>query len=326
MHFKTIAPLSRFLLPVDGSETSKRAVSFAGCLATGLGKQVSGITLLHVLAGTYLGSHMANVDFRVNHILKSDQFQQFKNRHIADSVEPLMAEAEEKLRLTGVETPIERRVVDGDPAEQITKIGAEKNCSTVIMGRTGRSEIQEILLGSVTSSTLHRPHNMSVYVVGSRMPTADACLLPRILIPVDGSIHSLAAVREAAVLGKCYGATLEKIILLHVVDLARYSELLNKGLQPEEECDEILNEARSILFEAGIAKEKVETVAEYGKPAQIIVRVAEEREITLLMLSRRGRSTLKAFFLGSVSNEIIYRCTGPTVAVVCGGTQARKKS
>lgn len=314
-----ISPLTKFLLPIDGSETSQRAVGFAGCLAAGLGDQIVGISLLHVLAGSYLRTHMANVDVRTVHVLESQQFQRLKDKYIAGAVDPLIAKAEEELRRVGSAAPVYRLVVDGDPAEQIVKVGDQGDYSTIIMGRSGRSRISELLLGSVTSAVLHQPHNRSVYVVGQRILEDGVCLLPKILIPVDGSSCSFAAVREAAVLARCYGEGVQKITLLHVVNLARYAERLEKGTQPEKESREILHNAESHFLDAGIAREKLETVANYGNPVEVILKAAADREVTLIMMSRCGRSALRDFLLGSVSKEILYRCIDPTVAIVCGG-------
>lgn len=313
-----VSSLTKFLLPIDGSETSQRAVSFAGCLASGLGDQVVGISLLHVLAGSHLSTHMANVDARTAHVLESQQFQRLKDKHIADAVDPFITKAEEELHRVGANAPIERLIVDGDPSEQIVKVGDEGGYSTIIMGRSGRSQISEFLLGSVTSAALHRPHNRSVYVVGQKILDDGACLLPRILIPVDGSSFSFAAIHEASVLARCYGEGLQKITLLHVLNLAHYTERLEKGMQPEKESEEILHNAQSLFLDAGIAQEKLETISAYGRPVEDILKTAADREVTLVMMSRRGRSALKDFLLGSISNEILHRCINPTVAIVCG--------
>ncbi len=51
---KLQCPIPKILLPVDGSEYSRRALQFAGCLGASLGKSLSGITLLHVTAKGFL--------------------------------------------------------------------------------------------------------------------------------------------------------------------------------------------------------------------------------------------------------------------------------
>ena len=65
-------PTPKILLPVDGSDNSRRAVEFTGCLCRLMEKSLSGITLLHVIASSYLGKHTDYVDFRSEIIKQSD--------------------------------------------------------------------------------------------------------------------------------------------------------------------------------------------------------------------------------------------------------------
>ncbi len=313
-------PLSRFLIPIDGSEHSNRAVKFGACLAAGLRGRVQSITLLHVIAGRYLSQHMANVDVRAGHIMQTELMQRLKAQYLAASVEPILKEAEELLRKTGVETPVDHKIADGDPADQILKISEEGNYSTIIMARRGLSQVKELLLGSVTSAILHRPRHPTTYVVGQRIMDHEACLLPRILIPLDGSPHSLAAVHEAAVIAGCYGESLENVILLHVVDIAHYAELAGHGEHPEKDANLILDEGKSILLKAGVKPEKLKAMAIYGRPVEQIVRVAQEKDMTLIMMGRQGRTAVSELLMGKVSSAVIHRCADPTVAIVCEGS------
>ncbi len=162
--------LSRFLLPVDGSEHSMRAVNFAGCLASGLGNRVEIITLLYVLAGHYLSKHMANVDVRVGHILKSDLLGRLKEQYLSDSVKPILTGAEELLRRLDPKTSLDYKIAEGDPAEQILKMAEEGEYSTIVIARRGLSKLKEVFLGSVTSTILHRPQHPTIYVVGQQIP------------------------------------------------------------------------------------------------------------------------------------------------------------
>jgi nucleotide-binding universal stress UspA family protein len=311
--------LTKFLLPIDGSESSNRAVSFAGCLISGLGGRVKGVTLLHVLAGHYLSTHMTNVDVRAGYLLESDVFKRLKEQHVASAVQPLVDAAEAELKRLGAAAPVDSRVVDGDPAEQIRQVGEEGAYSTIVMGRRGRNRVKELLLGSVTSKLLHQPHHVTTYVVGQRVLFEGACMLPRILVPLDGSPDALAAVSEAAVLGAGYGASLDRILLLRVIDLARYWERTGSGQPPEKEADQILQQGRQILIDAGVDEGKIEPIAKYGRPVEVILESADDNDVNLVVMGRRGRSTIKDLLAGSVSSEILHRCAGPAVAIVCGG-------
>jgi len=318
MNVKALPPLTQLLLPIDTSKHSQRAVNFTGCLAGGLQDRIKNITLLHVMAGSYLSRHMANVDVRTEHILKSEQFQNLKEQHVKEDVMPFLASAESDLRKLGVQAKIDNLVVDGDPAEVIAETADKGEYSTIIMGRRGLSQTKEALLGSITSSLLHLPYHPTTYVAGERILDNKKCLLPRIMILVDGSSHSIAAVHEAVVLGSSYGNSLEKIILLLVIDLAHYTEETIYDDSERKNAEHILNQASRILTDGGIKAAKIETMAIYGRPVQTSIQVASEQEITLVMMGRRGRSVMKELLLGSVSSAILHRLVDPSLAIVCG--------
>ena len=317
MDTKNILPLSRFLLPVDDSEPCMRAVNFAGCLADGLGDRVEKITLLHVFGGGYFSEHMSNIDFRAAEIIESSQFAIIKQQYIDSTVRPMLDSAEEVLRQTVPDIEVEQLAVDGTPADQIAKISDEGAFSTIIIARSGHGKISTILLGSVTSSLLHRPFHPSIYVVGERIMDGGACLLHKMLVPVDGSSSSMAAVDEAAEIAKSHGEDFKKIILLRIVDIGKYEDKLKEGVKPEEDAERILLEAKKRLLKAGVQKKYIDILAVRGTPADTIVKLAKEQDITIVMMGRTGRSAVKEVLMGSVSNEVIHRCTEPTVAIIC---------
>ncbi len=317
MEPKATNALTSFLLPVDGSENSLRALHFAGCLAAGLGDRVRNITLLHVLAGHYLSEHMANVDFRTKEILESGLFRRLKEQYIETTVAPILDAAEAAIREMGAKTPVARQILDGNPAEKTAKMAEEGGFSTIILARRGVSRAREVLLGSVTSTLLHLPYHPTTYVVGRKVLKDGACLVPKILVPLDGSRSSLAALREAAVIARSSGACLERVELLRVIDLARYPERVAGGERPEEEAGRILAEGETVLDEEGLPRGCVKTNVVYGRPVEAILDAAREKDATLIMMGRLGRSAVRDIVIGGVSSEVVHRAVEPTVAVVC---------
>ena len=313
-----VEPLTSFLLPVDGSEPSKRAVRFSGCLAAVLADRVQAITLLRVLAGGYLKRHLADMaKVRVKgEIIESDIFKRSREDHISKNIKPMLEEAEAELKKFGAKAPINQKIVDGVPAEQILQVAEEGAYSTIIMGRRGVSAVREVLLGSVSASLLHKPVHQSVYVIGAKVEIlkADACPIPRILVPLDGSPHAVAAAREAAILAKCFGDAVAEVTLLHVIDLARYA----KREYTSQSQEDILNEAQQIFTDSGVSESKIVSVVEYGSPGEVILNTAKEKQTNLLIIGRRGRSAFQELFMGSVSREVVQRCTDATVGVVSG--------
>lgn len=305
--------LSNFLLPIDGPETFARTAWLMGMIDAGLGSRIEKVSLLHVMAGKFLSTHMANIDVRTEFVLESELFKRLKKQHIREQIEPKMQEAEQDLRKAGVRAPIDVLIEDGEPVQRIAEISG--GYSTIIMERRGLSPIKEVLVGSVTAGLLHRDIHASVYLVG-RIEGIVECPAGRCLIPVDGSIHSQAAVAEAAVLlGGC-AAVVKEVTLVHVLDAARLAEEFDQGAVPSKSGDTYLAEARKLLVDGGVPDNIITEVARFGEPARIIEEEINKRTACMVFMGRRGRNAVREIFMGSVSRRIVQRCPDHFVALV----------
>lgn len=300
---KLQCPFNNILLPIDGSEHSKRAVKFAGYLGASLGKSLSGITLLNVTGGSYL-SPATSIDLREKALEKPETLEMIRDAYIKDQLVPILVEGEKILREAGVDIEIGRLLVDGDPASEIINIADKEKFSTIIMARRGLSKIKEFFLGSVTNKVVHTAIKQTVYIVGQQVIQDTACPVSKILIPVDGSPYSLKGVEHAACLAYALKDSIEKITLLQVID---------SGL--EEEANKVLDETKASLIHVGIPGGLVKTKVISGTPTDEILKEAEE-DYNLIIIGRKGRTALKDLVLGSVSSTVIHHSYNPTVAIM----------
>jgi nucleotide-binding universal stress UspA family protein len=285
-------PIPKILLPVDGSEHSRRAMQFAGCLGASLGKSLMGVTLLHVNA-------------------------EGKGKRIEDKIGPFIDEGEKILRDLGTEVEIEKLAVTGDPAQEIIRIANEGKFSAIIMARRGLSEMKGILMGSVTNKVIHSASMQTVYIVGHKILQDKACLIPKILIPVDGSTYSMRGVENATCLTAEFKAHVSKVTLFRVINLSIYLKRIKEGIDPEEESKQILDEAKEVFIKTGIPERFITTRVKVGKnPAEEILKEAEEGQYNLIIMGRKGRSALEDLILGGVSSTVLQHCQDPTVAIV----------
>jgi nucleotide-binding universal stress UspA family protein len=306
--------LSSFLLPIDGPETFARIAWLMGMIDAGLGSRIEKVSLLHVMAGKYLSTHMANVDVRTAFILESDLFKRLKKQHIQQQIEPKMQEAEQLLLIAGVKAPVDIRIEDGDPVQRIAEV-AGSGYSTIIMERRGLSPIKEVLVGSVTAGLLHRDIHASVYLVGN-IEGKTECPAGCCLIAVDGSAHANAAVAEATVLlGGC-SAVVKEVTLVHVLDAARYGEEIDKGRVPVKSSDIFLSEAKKLLLDDGVPENIISEVARFGDPAGVIEEEINKRPACMVFMGRRGRNAVSEIFMGSVSRKIVHHCPDHFVALI----------
>jgi len=143
-----------------------------------------------------------------------------------------------------------------------------------------------------------------------------------ILVPVDFSPHSEAALVFAAQLAESISASL---IVLHVVHdpgemPGYYSRLVKK-----KRVDLIANIAKEVFDEFmkdaidrnrdHKAIRKAQKLMVTGLPVTRILQVAEKVEPMMLVMGSQGRTGLKHLFLGSKAEQVVQLCPLPVTIV-----------
>jgi nucleotide-binding universal stress UspA family protein len=129
----------KLLVPIDGSDHSKKAFNFALTISKG---QNAEIVLLNVQPAFNTPN--------VKRFLSTQQVQEYQ--------EELSAEAFQKTlfnlnNLEGVH--ITKRVRIGDPSNEICKEAQEIKASVIIMGNRGLGSFKSAVMGSVSYSVIH---------------------------------------------------------------------------------------------------------------------------------------------------------------------------
>jgi len=179
------------------------------------------------------------------------------------------------------------------------------------MVRRGLSELKGFLLGSVTNKVVHAVKRQTVYIVGHKILKDKACPIPKILIPVDGSIYSMKGVEHIACLSPNLKTSINKITLLRVINLALYVGRFREGIDPFDEAREILEKAKAVLIEADVPEGLIATQVRVGRPSEEIIKEAEEEAYNLIVMGRKERTALKDLVLGGVSSTVLHRFFKP---------------
>jgi nucleotide-binding universal stress UspA family protein len=133
-----------------------------------------------------------------------------------------------------------------------------------------------------------------------------------VLVPVDNSEASWQALDEA--LAQCDGG---RITVLHVIDPHEgdyYQEA--QDADPQKRSETIEQTARERFESKAVAEATAfETVVETGKPAQAILRHAEDADIDQIVIGSRGLSGLSRVLLGSVAESVVRRAPVPVTVV-----------
>jgi nucleotide-binding universal stress UspA family protein len=144
----------------------------------------------------------------------------------------------------------------------------------------------------------------------------------KIVVGVDGSEHSLAALRFALAEARLRGA---KVLCVHVPHLPVTPVVGAPAFvigDPPDLVQSLEDEARKIfesaLAEAGAEAEgvEVETLVARGGVAHELVKAAEDAD--LLVVGSRGHGGFVGLLLGSVSHQCAHHAACPVV-IVPGG-------
>ena len=120
----------KILVPVDGSEHSKRALKEAIKVAKMTG---GAITILNVTpSGSSLGS---------SHKQPNYEMMQNKDRSV-------LAEGQKLVEIEGI--LVETLLLEGQIVDQIVKTAKEGHFDLIVVGARGLSKLEEIMLGSVS--------------------------------------------------------------------------------------------------------------------------------------------------------------------------------
>ena len=128
----------KILFPTDFSDASKKAVKYIKQLR-GAGAQE--VIILHV------------IDEKELHVLSRvpDQYLEIREQ-IEREVASAMAEIDVEMTAEGFEVKTE--ILTGQPFTEIMNTAAKKNVSIIVLGSHGRSNIGEMLMGSVSENVI----------------------------------------------------------------------------------------------------------------------------------------------------------------------------
>ena len=150
--------------------------------------------------------------------------------------------------------------------------------------------------------------------------------IKRIVVGLDGSDHAAAALDSAISLAKTIGAEIVAVSALHVPVYPFDPYAIAYTLEYDAEWRAAMKKA----FEEEWCKPLRESGLHYrmemqdGRPASVIVEVADKVDADLVVVGRRGRGGVAELLLGSVSHELSHHCKRP-VLLISGGKAAEGK-
>jgi len=137
----------------------------------------------------------------------------------------------------------------------------------------------------------------------------------RILIPVDGSDASTAAVKFVASRSSLVG-TQPEVELLNVQfpippSVVRAARYLVRDYH-QIEADKVLKPAQTVLKKAGLAASAKYVI---GHPGLEVSRAAAKERVDLIVMGSHGHTALKGLFFGSVTNAVLAASSKPLLLI-----------
>ena len=138
----------------------------------------------------------------------------------------------------------------------------------------------------------------------------------RLLLPVDGSSRSLAAVRHAVALSHALQGPAH-LVLLNVQqpvrgNIGRFIGEADLRRYHEDEGRKALTRAGRMVAEAGLPHESHVVV---GDVVTAILEAVKRHECQAIVLANRGHGSVAGILLGSVSMRLLHQSAVPVILV-----------
>ena len=133
---------AKILYPTDFSDVSKKALDYIKQLKEGGSKEV---VVLH-------GMDVRAVEALHRYGTESS-FEKLENR-MKEEAEESLAKIEKELKQDGLE--VRKKIKIGIPLREILKTEEEEDVSVIVIGSHGRSNLEEMLMGSVSEKVVRK--------------------------------------------------------------------------------------------------------------------------------------------------------------------------
>lgn len=293
----------KLLIPLDGSKTAERALPYARYLA----EENVVIELLAVVDVANMASHMT-----AERALHLDTMVEDAVRASEKYLEAIAG----TLRAAKINTVVD----NGRPEEVIIEKAAAEQNTLITMATHGRSGMNRWLLGSVAEKVLRGATN-PVLLIRARevIRTEDEPTLKSLIVPLDGSDLAEGVLPTAIELAKRRDL---EIVLIRTYNIpttayagvegyALPMDDLLKGMR-DEACAYLENKVGDVK-KLGVAR--VSFAAREGLPADEIISFAKNLPGGLIAMSTHGRSGVRRWVLGSVTETVVRHSDNPVLVI-----------
>ena len=296
---------TRLLIPLDGSKTAEAALPYGRTLARTLKIPVELLSIVDIA------------------VLASQVFRG------SGYFEPIVAESarstEEYLKRIAKTFPDHevKCTVEKGKAEDVIIEEAGSDATLTAMATHGRSGFNRLLLGSVAEKVLRSSINPLLLIRASEEAKSEGyAALRSVIVPLDGS--ELAEIVLPTVVWLANALKLETLLLrAYHIPINTYAGMEDYYPVDHERISFALRSEAQSYLESKVGElkrngiERVSFAIAEGSGAGEIVRLGQRTPDNLIAMCTHGRSGVKRWVLGSVTEKVV-RLSGDPVLIIRG--------
>ncbi len=146
--------ISKILVPTDGSKTAQKAAGYA----IGLAKKLNAsVIILSVIDKRSLTSQTVPATATSVHITEPVE------DYLREAAEVYIGKIKKLCDKNGVRS--KSLITTGHPVEEIVKEAERSRASLIVMGSSGKSALEAMVLGSVTYGVIHKDTKLPLLLV-----------------------------------------------------------------------------------------------------------------------------------------------------------------
>jgi len=298
--------MRKILVPLDGSEVAEKVLPYSRALARRLGMAVDLMTVVDL--GEVVPGVPTDGSIFAQQLVEN---QARRSRPYLDGV------AQSFSRVT-----VQCLVKPGRAADVIVETAAAEHDTLIMMATHGRSGLNRFLLGSVAERVLRTTQNPLLLVRATEgAQTTGEAVLKSLIVPLDGSKLAEGVLPASEELAR--KLDLEVILFgAYAIPYGAYTS--GDGFYDPAQLENFLARLRAETVDYLEAKtaelkkkgfNKVSFVAQVGLSADEIIAFGRRTAESLIAMCTHGRSGVKRWVLGSVT-ETVVRHGGDPVLVV----------
>jgi nucleotide-binding universal stress UspA family protein len=205
----------------------------------------------------------------------------------------------------------------GVTCQEILNVANEEQVSLIIMGTHGRSFTKGALLGTITQNVLRRTR-VPLLIEKFQQIEGEGILdfissgiFTKILHPTDFSDNSLMALQ---MIKDLKNAGVEEVVVVHIQDTRKLIPHLKHKIEEFNRID--AGRLTGIKRQLEFFGYKIKTILKEGIPSREINKLAEEENVSMIILGSHGKSgAIREAFTGSVTESTALHHIRPLMVI-----------